>query len=76
MWKDWLPTIEFWYNTCSHSTLGRSPFEALFGRQPRLMGLSPQPSARGKLDDWLNERANMNELIRPQLVRSHVRMKK
>jgi hypothetical protein len=40
------------------------------------MGLSPQPSARGKLDDWLNERANMNELIRPQLVRSHVRMKK
>jgi hypothetical protein len=27
-WKDWLPAVEFWYNTSFHSSLGRSPFEA------------------------------------------------
>jgi hypothetical protein len=40
-WKEWLPAIEFWYNTSFHSALGRSPFEALFGRQPHLLGLDP-----------------------------------
>jgi ribosomal protein L21E len=40
------------------------------------MGLCPQPSAYGKLDDWLSEHANINELIRQQLVQAQVRMKK
>jgi hypothetical protein len=31
-WKDWLTLAEFWYNMSLHSTLGRSPFEALYGR--------------------------------------------
>jgi hypothetical protein len=33
-WKEWLSPAEFWYNTCWHSALGRSPFQALYGRQP------------------------------------------
>jgi hypothetical protein len=74
-WKDWLLTAEFWYNTCLHSALGRSPFEALFGRQPRLLGLCPQPSAHGKLDEWLTEHTHMNELIKQHLVYAQVRMK-
>jgi hypothetical protein len=40
------------------------------------MGLCPQPSAHGKLDDWLSEHANINELIRQQRVQAQVRMKK
>ena len=30
-WFQWLPLAEFWYNTCEHSAIGRSPFEALYG---------------------------------------------
>ena len=30
-WLKWLPLAEYWYNTSSHSALGRSPFEVLFG---------------------------------------------
>jgi hypothetical protein len=74
-WKEWLPVAEFWYNTSFYSTLGRSPFEALFGRQPRLLGLDPTPVAIGNLDDWLTERATMNQLIHQHMVHAQSRMK-
>jgi hypothetical protein len=40
------------------------------------LGLTPPAVAHGKLDDWLTERANMNNLIREHLVRAQHHMKK
>jgi hypothetical protein len=74
--RDWLPTSEFWYNTCFHSALGRSPFEALYGRQPRTLGLVPPAAAKGNLQGWLIEHANMNHLICKHLIRAQQRMKR
>jgi hypothetical protein len=74
-WKDWLATDEFWYNTCFHSSLGRAPFEALYGRQPRTLGIDPPAVAEGKLDSWLTERCNMHHLIQVHLHRAVSRMK-
>lgn len=34
-WNKWLSVAELWYNTNYHSAIGRSPFEALYGRPPR-----------------------------------------
>jgi hypothetical protein len=31
-WAKWLPLCEFWYNTNWHASLGKSPFELLYGR--------------------------------------------
>jgi hypothetical protein len=59
-----------------HSVLGHSLFEALFGCKPRVLGLCPQPSSNGKLDEWLKECANVTELFRQHLVRAQVHMKK
>jgi hypothetical protein len=40
--------------------LGRSPFEALFGRHPRMLGIAPEPATVANLDVWLAERSRMN----------------
>lgn len=40
-WVQWLTLAEFWYNTSPHSALGRSPFEVLYGRSPRHLGIVP-----------------------------------
>jgi hypothetical protein len=71
-----LIAVEFWYNASFHSAPGRSPLEALYGWQPRLLGIGPQAAAKGKLEDWLAERANMNELIRLHLMHAEDHMKK
>lgn len=34
-WHSWLALAEFWYNTTYHSTLQKTPFQVLYGHQPR-----------------------------------------
>jgi hypothetical protein len=43
-----------------HSSLGWSPFEALCGRQPKLLGLTPPAAAKGNVNSWLTERVAMS----------------
>ncbi|GKC04118.1 transposon ty3-I gag-pol polyprotein [Tanacetum coccineum] len=33
-WSSYLPWAEFWYNTTYHSSIGMTPFQALYGRLP------------------------------------------
>ncbi|GAU36128.1 hypothetical protein TSUD_292880 [Trifolium subterraneum] len=33
-WSIWLPWAEYWYNTTYHISIGKSPFEVVYGRQP------------------------------------------
>lgn len=35
-WKQWLPLAELWYNSNFHSSIGCSPFKALYGSEPNL----------------------------------------
>jgi hypothetical protein len=57
----WLLTAEFWYNSCFHSSLGKTPFEALYGRAPHLLGVDPPMAAGDNLDQWLTDRANADK---------------
>jgi hypothetical protein len=47
----------------------------MFGRQPRLLGIDPTPATHEHLEDWLTERATMNQLIHQHLVHAQTRMK-
>jgi hypothetical protein len=35
-WKAWLPLAELWYNSSFHTSIGCSPFKALYGYDPDL----------------------------------------
>jgi hypothetical protein len=35
-WKSWLSLAEFWYNSSFHTSIGCSPFKALYGYDPNI----------------------------------------
>lgn len=75
-WSSWLSVVEFWYNTCSHSSLGSSPFEVLYGHAPRHFGLSVEDYVQHTdLSSWLSQRELMLHIIRNNLLRAQHRMK-
>lgn len=75
-WIQWLSLAEFWYNTSFHSSLGKSPFEVLYGRSPRQLGITPDSTCTvPDLEAWLAERQLMQQLLRQHLERVRLRMK-
>lgn len=75
-WSKWLSLAEFWYNTIYHSSLGKSPFAVLYGREPRQLGM-----IKGDVDQpmdvraWLKERKLMLELVKQHLHCAQQQMK-
>lgn len=56
-WSQWLGLCEFWYNTNWHSSLGKSPFEVIYGRQPRYFGITASSSiGPDDIQQWLIDR--------------------
>jgi hypothetical protein len=45
-WVDWLPWVEYCYNTSFHTTLRATPFEVAYGRSPLSMLHYKSGSAR------------------------------
>jgi hypothetical protein len=59
-----------------HSTLGKNPFEVLYGHAPRHFGVNVVDScAIPDLQQWLRDRDMMTELLRQHLERQNLRMK-
>ena len=59
-WKQWLSLAEFWYNTSYHTSLGKTPFEVVYGQTPRHFGIDIVEScAVPDLQMWLTDRIMM-----------------
>lgn len=64
-WSKWLSVAEFWCNTTTHSAIGRSPFEVLYGYTPRQLGIANlQLCTVPDLEQWLKERELLSELVK------------
>ena len=76
-WFTWLSVAEYWYNTSLHSALGKSPFEVLYGHQPRHFGISELDMVQvPDLKSWLQDREVMTKLVQQHLSRAQSRMKR
>jgi hypothetical protein len=75
-WKQWLSLIEFWYNTSYHTSLGKTPFEVVYGQTPRHFGIDVVEScAVPDLQSWLIDRKMMTQLMQQHLLRAQQRHK-
>lgn len=75
-WIQWLPLAEFWYNTAKHSSLDKSPFEVVYGQEPIHLGIDRLEScAISDVQEWLQEREQMRDILHQHLVRVQLRMK-
>jgi hypothetical protein len=75
-WSSWLALAEYWYNTSFHSSLGKSPFQVLYGHEPRHFGIDISQSCQNEdLNNWLQDREVMQQLVKQHLIRAHNKMK-
>jgi hypothetical protein len=76
-WSQWLSLVEYWYNTSYHSAIGRSPFQALYGYEPRHSSVTADNVVVvHELSMWLQGRQTMNALLQQHLTRYRNMMKK
>lgn len=75
-WSKWLSLCEFWYNNNWHSSLGKTPFQVIYGRKPRYFGITATDTvASGDIQEWLHERALVLDSVKQHLLRMQQRMK-
>lgn len=74
-WESWLHLAEYWYNTCYHSALDKTPFQVLYGHSPSQLGITTESCMLPDLNTWLQERQLMTELLQQHLHRVQQKMK-
>lgn len=75
-WKAWLSLAELWYNSAFHSSLGCSPFKALYGYDPQL-GAAPllPPDASPSVTQIIEDRELHLQMLKQRLQQAQNRMK-
>jgi hypothetical protein len=75
-WSNWLANAEFWYNSCFHSAIGRTPFEALYGYKPHVLDIPAAPDSVPNIVTWVSDCQWMDQLLQHHLHHAKNRMKK
>lgn len=69
LWGKWLPLAQWWYNTTYNSAIRRSPYEALYGTQPRQICIpAGSKSSVDSVLDWQAKREAMNQLLKESIT--------
>ncbi|XP_066396593.1 uncharacterized protein [Miscanthus floridulus] len=75
-WKSWLSLAELWYNTLVHSSLGCTPFKALYGYDANL-GAIPTitPDTNPDVNEVIQNRKFHLQSLKEHLARAQNKMK-
>jgi hypothetical protein len=76
-WVQWLPWVKFCYNTSLHSSLGYTPFQVVYGREPpTLLSYVPGTSKVATVEQLLIDRDAIAKEAREHLKEAQARMKR
>lgn len=68
-WAKWLSLAEWWYNTAYNSAIERSPYEALYGVQPRQLCIpAGHRTTVESITDFQVRREAMNQLLKESIT--------
>jgi len=74
-WKSMLSQAEFWYNSSFHSSLGCSPFHALYGYDPDFGAGPMSQGSSTTVNEMVQEIKNQNTWLKEHLARAQNKMK-
>jgi hypothetical protein len=75
-WAQWLPLVEWWYNTSYHTSTRMTPFEAIYGQKPPfVLSYMPGVSKVQAVDQTLIVQEAILCTLKDNLVMAQNRMK-
>lgn len=75
-WAKWLSLAKWWYNTTFHSSLGKSPGEALYGFPPTLhIPYIPKDTTDKDVVEFIQDREAVVKVLKKSLSKAKNRMK-
>lgn len=74
-WVKWVSLAEWWYNTTFHTSMGKSPFEALYRYSPLLyIPYTNKDAALSNVDDFMQDKEMTVKLLKQSLLKAQSRM--
>jgi hypothetical protein len=75
-WAQWLPLVEWWYNTSYHTPTRMTPFEAIYGQKtPSVLSYLPGVSKVQAVDQMLTVRETILCTLKENLIMAQNHMK-
>jgi hypothetical protein len=75
-WAQWLPLVEWWYNTSYHTTTCMTPFEAVYGQKPpSVLSYLPGTSKVKAVDQTLTVQEDILRTLKENLFMAQNPMK-
>jgi hypothetical protein len=76
-WAQWLPLVEWWYNTSYHTTTSMTPFEVVYGQNtPSVLSYMSGVSKVQVVDQTLTVHKDILRTLKKNLVMAQNQMKK